>query len=107
MGVNSPVFLIDGLNVLISGLFVVFALLIYWKVRSDGNLAMDSFQLNEDEVLQDYRIIFFGNLILLAGFGFHILAALDIVSILIYKVITTLYILVIMIVLFRWVRIFR
>lgn len=95
------------MKVLLSGFFVVFALFIYWKVRRDGDLAMDSFQLNEDEVLQDYRIIFFGNLMLLAGFGFHILAALDIVSILIWKVISGLYILVIMFVLYRWVRIFR
>lgn len=107
MEANSLVYWIDALKASSGFLFGVFALLIYWRVRSDGDTAMDSFQLNESEVLQDYRIIFFANAMLLAGFISFVLASLGYVSVLIWKIVSVVYILVVMFVLVRWVRMFR
>lgn len=107
MVLNSLIFWIDGLKASAGVIFGLFAILIYWKVRNNGDRVMDSFQLNESQVLQDYRIIFYGNLMGLTGFIFHVLASIDLVTIVIWKAISLVYILMIMFVLVRWVRMFR
>lgn len=107
MEANSLVYWIDALKASAGVIFGVFALLIYWRVRTDGDTAMDSFQLNESEVLQDYRIILFANAMLLGGFVFFVLASLGYVNVLIWKIVSIVYILIVMFVLVRWVRMFR
>lgn len=107
METSSLIFWIDGIKASAGAIFGLFALVIYWRVRKDGDRAMDSFQLNESEILQDYRIIFYGNLMLLGAFFLHVLGSLDIISLIFWKSLSLVYIFVIMIVLVRWVKMFR
>jgi len=104
---SGIIYWIDALKASLGALFGFFAVVIYWKVRQNGDKAMNSFQLNEREIVQDYKVILYANAFLLAGFGFYILGSLGIVPVIIWKLAGSIHILVIMIVLIRWVKLFR
>lgn len=99
--------MVDGFRAIAGILFGLFALAIYWKVRQDSDLAMSSFQLNKEEVKQDYRIILYANVMMAFALAAHILGAMNMVSVLVGSVLRTVYIAVIGFVLIRWVRNFR
>lgn len=107
MDLNSLIFWLDGFKAFVGLMFGVFAVIIYWKVRENEDLAMNSFQLNKEEIAQDYKIILYSNIMLAVGYGSLFLASIGPVSMVVFKAILTAYILTIMFVLVRWVRLFR
>lgn len=107
MTVTSYLVMVDGFRAIAGVLFGLFALAIYWKVRKDTDLAMSSFQLNKEEVKQDYRIILYANIMMAFALFLHILGAMKMVSLLAGSVLRTVYIILIGFVLVRWVRNFR
>lgn len=107
MDVSSYLVMVDGFRAVAGILFGFFALAIYWKVRRDSDLAMSSFQLNKEEVMQDYRIILYANIMMAVALISHILGAMNMMSVLVGSILRTAYIAVIGFVLIRWVRNFR
>ncbi len=107
VNLDSILVLVDGFRAVIGILFGLFALAIYWKVRNDSDLAMSSFQLNKEEIKQDYRIILYANIMMVFALVAHILGAMNIIGLLTGSILRTVYIAVIAFVLIRWVRNFR
>jgi hypothetical protein len=105
--VTSYLVMVDGFRAIAGVIFGLFALAIYWKVRKDTDLAMSSFQLNKEEVKQDYRIILYANIMMSFALVAYIFASINEISLLAGSVLRTVYILVIGFVLVRWVRNFR
>lgn len=98
---------LEGLKASVAVLFSLAAIAIYWRVRSKGEAAMTSFQLNEDEVKKDYKIIFAANIFLLLAMVLQVMAGLEMIPMLIPGFMRMIYILTIAFVLIRWVNLFR
>lgn len=100
----SYLVMVDGFRAVAGVLFGFFALAIYWKVRTDSDVAMSSFQLNKEEVKQDYKIILYANILMALALTAHIIGVFSTASLLIGSVLRTVYIAMIAFVLIRWVR---
>ncbi len=100
-------FYLDGLKAFAGVLFGLVSMAVYWRVREGGEIAMDKFQLHEDEVLRDARVILWANVLMAGGMLVFVLAGLELVPLVLGNVLRSVYIGVIMYVLVKWVRILR
>lgn len=98
---------VDGLKAFAGVIFALTSITIYWRMKQEGEFAMSEFQLHEDEVLKDAKVIFYANVFGAGAMLVYILAGLDFVPLFVGAVLRTLYVAVIIYVLAKWVRILR
>lgn len=98
---------LDGLKAFAGISFCLVALVIYWKIKNEKEVAMSSFQLNEKEIEKDAKIILYANIFMASAMIVYILAGLEMLPLLLGNVMRTVYIAVIGYVLVRWVKMFR
>lgn len=98
--------ILDWTKIAVSSLFVLSSILIYNEVSKDGKEAMNSFQLNPEKVITEYRIILAGSLLMVLATGLYLYNGLTSskTALLVGKGLYAVYILLITGVLFRWVR---
>lgn len=105
----DTILILDWIKFGASILFALISLLIYRKVREDGEGAMSSFQLNTAQVVAEYKMMLAGKVLMVVTMGFYLYQGITSSSIALQvgKVLYTVYILVITTILYRWVRRFQ
>lgn len=98
--------ILDWTKIAVSILFVLSSILIYREVSREGKEAMNSFQLNPEKVVAEYRIILAGNLLMILTSALYLYNGLSSskVALLAGKGLYAVYILLITAVLYRWVK---
>jgi hypothetical protein len=97
---------IDSLKLITASFFVVFAGLVFYKVRRAGEKSMVSFELAPEKTKDEYRIMLYANIMVSIGLLFYFLSDLFDIQVLLLagKLITAVYALTIGYVISRWVR---
>lgn len=98
---------VDGLKAFAGAIFALASITIYWKMKQGGDFAMNEFQLHEEEVLRDAKVILYANVFGAGAMLVYTLAGLEMVPLVAGAVLRTLYVAVIIYVLVKWVRILR
>lgn len=107
MQLDQALLYIDGLKAFAGAVFALASIAIYWKVRQGGDFAMNEFQLHEDEVIRDAKIILYANVFAAGAMLVYTFAGLEMVPLVAGAVLRTIYVGVIIYVLAKWVRILR
>ena len=100
---------LDWAKVIASIGFVVLSVMIYRSVEKAGKGAMNSFQLNHEKVIQEYRVMLYANILMMSTMALYLLSGLLSNPLLIYagKAFYTIYIIIIAVILYRWVTRFQ